>query len=98
MAEIAKSDLFFLITTVSVVVLTIIIAVLLVYLFIVIKDVKEVVRKVKVESNEMIDDIKDLRIRLKAESTAVSRASAVFGFFRKTFFAKRGSVRKSKED
>ncbi len=98
MADIAKSDLFFVITTVAVVVLSAIIATLLIYLFIIIRDVKQVVHKVKEESTEMLDDIKDLRVKLRDESGVASRFGAFFLFIKKAFFSKRGRSRKSKEE
>ena len=98
MADIAKSDLFFFITTVAVVVLSAIIATLLIYLFVIIRDVKQVVHKVKEESVEMLDDIKDLRGKLRDESGVASRFAAFFFFIKKAFFSKRGRSRKSKEE
>lgn len=98
MADIAKSDLFFVITSIAVVVLSAIIATLLIYLFIIIRDVRVVVHKVKEESTEMLGDIKDLRVKLRDESGIASRFAAFAIFFKKAFFSKRGRSKKSKEE
>jgi len=98
MIELAKSDIFFIITTVAVIVLSSIIATLLVYLFIVIRDVKKVVERVKEESGEILEDVKTLRLKIRAEGTAISRASAFFGFFKNVFLRKRGRSKRSKEE
>lgn len=96
MADLAKSDVFFVITTAAVIVITVIVAVLLAYLFIIIRDVKEVVRKVKEESGEVIEDVKELRHRLREQGSALGRASAVARFFKSAFLGKRSRTKKSK--
>lgn len=98
MAEIAKSDLFFLITSAAVIVLTIIIAVIAMYLFFVIKDVKELVHKVKEESDGILDDFKDFRRQLREESSNIKRASAIATFLKDVFFTKRSRLKKPKEE
>lgn len=98
MADIAKSDIFFFITSLSVVVLTIIVAVLLVYIFLIVRNVKGVVEKVKEESDLLLDDVKQLRVRLKSEDGAIRRASALFSFVRGIFLDKRGRSRKKKDE
>jgi predicted Holliday junction resolvase-like endonuclease len=97
MADIAKSDAFFLITSMSVVILTVIIAVLLIYIFLIVRNVKSVIEKVKEESDLLLDDIKELRVRLKAEDGAVRRASTLFAFLRGTFLGKRSRRKKEEE-
>lgn len=89
MIDIAKSDLFFVITSMAVIILTVIIAVLLVYIFLMLRNVKNVIDKVKVESDGMIEDIKELRLKIKADGSIVRKASAFVTFFRSAFMGKR---------
>jgi hypothetical protein len=89
MAELAKSDVFFMITSAAVVILTVIIAVLLIYIFIVVRNVKKVIEKVKVESDLLLDDIRELRVKLKTEGGTFRRASALFAFFKGAFLGKK---------
>lgn len=98
MTEIAKSDVFFLITSLAVIVLTVIISVLLVYVFIIMRNVRGVVEKVKEESDLLLDDVRELRVRLKTEEGAVRRASALLAFLRGLFFAKRGGRKKRERE
>jgi formate-dependent nitrite reductase membrane component NrfD len=97
MAEIAKSDLFFFITTMAVIVLSITILVLLVYVFIIIRDIKSVVHRVKEESDGVLGDIRDLRLKIKESSGVASYTAAVFSFLKKAFFVKRSRSKKHKE-
>lgn len=52
MTDIVKSDLFFVITSISVISLTVIIAALLIYIFFIMKKVKSIVDKVKEGSDK----------------------------------------------
>ena len=98
MNEIAKSDFFFFITTLAIIFLSIIIFVLLVYIFSIIRDIKSVVHRVKEESDGVLGDIKDLRLKIKESSGAAGYAAAVFSFLKKAFFVKRTRSRKHKEE
>lgn len=85
MTEIAKSDVFFFITSVSIVVVAVILVSVLIYSFFVIKKIKKLVDKVKEESEEVIDDIHEFRMKLKAEKGFLKRVPAFIVFFRKLF-------------
>ncbi len=89
MADVAKSDIFFVITTLAVAVLSILGAVLLVYVLFIVRNLKRMMEHVKKESDLILEDVHDLRMKLKEDGGAVRRASAVFMFFKKTFFGKR---------
>jgi hypothetical protein len=52
MTELAKSDLFFVITSISVISLTVIVAILLIYVFFIVKKVKNIVDKIKEGSDK----------------------------------------------
>ncbi len=97
MTEIAKSDLFFFITTISIAVISLLLAILIIYAFFIVRSVKKVVDKVKEESIEVIEDIQELRMRLKENDNAIKRASALFFFFR-NIFARKKPRRSRKED
>ena len=94
MTDIAKSDLFFMITSVSVVILTIIVAIVLVYAFFIIRNVKEIVKKVKEESESAIDDIRELRLKLKADGNVLRGVTGVLGLLKNTFFGKKKRSKK----
>jgi len=95
MTDIAKSDLFFMITSISVVVLTIIIAVVLIYAFFIIRNVKEIVKKVKEESESAIDDIRELRLKLKADGNVLRGVTGVLGLLKNTFFGRKKKSKKN---
>jgi predicted Holliday junction resolvase-like endonuclease len=96
MTELAKSDLFFFISSLSVIILTIIIAVLLVYVVLTVRDIKSIVDRIKEEGGDILEDIKELRLKLK-EAKGLGNLAAIAAFFGNTFFSKRKrSSRKSK--
>lgn len=89
MTEIAKSDLFFFISTISLVVITILICTFIIYGFFILRKLKRVVDRVKEEGEEILEDIHDLRLKLKESDNAMKRAGAFFFFFKNIFGKKR---------
>ncbi len=89
MTEIAKSDLFFIITSISVISLTVILAIVLFYVFSIVKKVNKIVSKVKEESENAIEDIRELRAKLKAEGSAIRGLSMAFAFIKNMFSGKK---------
>lgn len=65
MEELAKSDIFFLLTGIAVVLVTIIILVALYYVIKILKDIEDITDSVKEESAEIIDDIHKVRESVK---------------------------------
>ncbi|HRH22808.1 MAG TPA: hypothetical protein PLB51_02345 [Candidatus Paceibacterota bacterium] len=61
------ADIFFFISSIALVIISIGITVLLIYLIGIVRNVREISEKVKGESGELIKDIKDLRIALRQE-------------------------------
>lgn len=67
MEDILKQDIFFFITTVSVVVLTILLVIAAVYIIKIVKDIKFITRKAKDESELLSEDLKELRQNVRTE-------------------------------
>lgn len=85
-----KADIFFFITSVSVVTLTILLAWVLVYIIGVLRDLKDVSRTVKKETKNIADDISELRSDIKAQG---------FGFRHFTkFIGKMKNRKKGRQD
>lgn len=93
MTEIAKSDLFFIITSISVISLTVILAIVLFYVFSIVKKVNKIVGKVKEESENAIEDIRELRAKLKADGSAIRGISIVFGLIKNMVSGKKSKKR-----
>lgn len=95
MTELAKSDFFFIITSISVISLTVIVAILLIYVFFIMRNVKKIVNKVKEESENAIEDIRELRAKLKADGSAIRGVSMAVGLI-KNMFSGRESKKSKK--
>jgi hypothetical protein len=65
MDELAKSDIFFVVTTFAVIIVTIVIVVAAVYVVKILKTVKYISDRAKQETDMMAEDIADLRSELK---------------------------------
>ncbi len=68
MSSIVKSDLFFFIASISVVVITLLLGLLLIYFFRIAKDISSLVSKIREEGEEIVDDVKDARLKFKSKS------------------------------
>ena len=71
MDTIIHADIFFFITACAVVVLTIILGIILIYGVFVAKNVHYIVSKVKKESDNISDDIYNVRLKIKEQSTKI---------------------------
>lgn len=89
MTDIAKSDFFFIITSISVICLTVIFAFLLLYIFSIMRKVKKIVNKVKEESENAIEDIQALRAKMKADGNALRGVSLAIGLVKNLFSGKK---------
>jgi predicted Holliday junction resolvase-like endonuclease len=93
MQELIKSDVFFFITSVAVVILTILIAVLVSYLIKVTRDIKYISHKAKLEADNLSKDLENLR------ASALNHSGKLKTFFTiLTGFAKRSSGKKGKNN
>ena len=77
-----RSDIFFIITSVVVVILGILFAVALVYLIRILSDVKKLSKAVRKEGENIVEDIEGLRENIKKNTIKLSDILS-FGFFRK---------------
>jgi hypothetical protein len=73
MDSLARSDLFFLITSICVVLVTIIGAVVGVYIVMILNDVKHIFRRVKEETDLIAEDINELREDIRQEGKSLRR-------------------------
>jgi uncharacterized membrane protein len=91
METLIHADIFFFISTISIVLITIGIVISLVYIIRILRNVSDVSDKVKEESTEILSDVKHLRGTIKQEGF---KMSYVFGFFKNLF----GRKTRSKKD
>ena len=97
MTEIAKSEIFFFVTTIIVVVLGILSTVILVYGIYIFKNIKEISDRIKKESELISDDIRELRANLRAELRTEGRHWKAVGKFVRSILSRR-SGRNKKEN
>jgi len=81
MNTILKSDVFFFITSVAVVILTILLVILIIYLIKISRDVKNIAAKAKVEANNIIDDVSSLRQNIKEQGGKFKSLAGLFTNF-----------------
>ncbi len=93
MDTLIHADIFFFITTVAVISLTIVVVIALVYIVLILKDIRYISGKVRKESDVIIDDVHELRANVRAQGFAWSH---FYTFFKKLFIKGR-TARKSKE-
>ena len=72
MTELAKSDIFFFITSTAVIVLTIVVLVVLYYIVKILRDVEDITESVKEESKNIIEDVSFIRRSVKRGAKKVS--------------------------
>jgi membrane protein implicated in regulation of membrane protease activity len=71
MNTLIKADFFFFITTISIVLLTIVAIVVAFYVIRILRNVKELSEKVKIEGGEIIDDVSVARKNIKKEGSSI---------------------------
>jgi hypothetical protein len=81
MDSLLHADIFFLVTTVAMILITIVIVIALIYVIKILRDVSSVSKKVKNESDEIINDIKLLRGSIKTQGLKMSLLKNFFGSF-----------------
>ena len=94
MTEIAKSDFFFTITSISVIGLTVIVAILLFYVISVNRNVKKIVSKVKEESDNAIEDIREIRAKIKSDGSTIRGVSMAINLVKNIFSSKKSKRNK----
>ena len=93
MKELIHADVFFFVTTIVVVVLGAIVATLLVYAVSILADLKHISKKIKQGSDDVIEDFRILRERLKSEGFKLVTLGGFFG----KFFGKKKKTGATKE-
>lgn len=91
MESLLKADIFFFITTMAIVLLTIALVVILVYFIKILRDVRYMARKAKEETDEIVKDVDLFRAALKKRAR---EAGATFNSFNKFFKFKKGLPRR----
>jgi Ca2+/Na+ antiporter len=89
MSTLIQADIFFFISSVSILILVALLIVIAFYVIRVVKDIKEIVKAVKSETKETLQDFNNLRSQVKAEG----------GFFKRflgTFFKTNRTTKKSR--
>ena len=81
MDTVAKSDAFFFITTICVILITVMVVVAGAYIIRTLSDVKYITKKAKKEKDEIADDLKEAREHIKVKGMGrLSVLSSVFAF------------------
>ncbi len=78
MNTLVHADIFFFITTCSVVIISIILAIALVYAVMVAKNIHYVVTKIKEESDHISEDIAHARMKIKEQGAKITTLMAFF--------------------
>lgn len=95
MSSILKSDIFFFITSVAVVVISIGVIIALFYVVRILRDLKELSHKAKEEGGRIIDDMKIFRESTRTSGFKLANLLALLGFVKKV---RRKSSPKNTED
>jgi predicted Holliday junction resolvase-like endonuclease len=90
MNSLLKSDIFFFITSVAVVLLTVLLCILVFYLIKVSKDIKYISQKAKSEADNVLNDISELREGVKQQGQNLKN---ILNFFSQS----KAKTKKSKE-
>lgn len=78
MDQIAKSEIFFVVTTVAVIVITILMAIAGFYVIKILKNVKSITTRAKTETDLIAGDITELRTNLRQEGAKVKYFTKFF--------------------
>ncbi|MCX6763696.1 MAG: hypothetical protein NTZ97_03110 [Candidatus Moranbacteria bacterium] len=78
MENFIKADIFFFITSIFVVILTIVLAIGAFYVIAILRDLKHISARAKVEGDELMEDIKNLRQNVKIQGAGLKSISRFF--------------------
>ena len=90
MSTLVQADIFFFISSISVLILVALLVVIALHVLRVIKDVKDIVKAVKSETKETLEDFNNLRTQVKAEGGFLKR-------FLGSFFKSDRTTKKSRK-
>ncbi|MEK7494188.1 MAG: hypothetical protein AAB630_03480 [Patescibacteria group bacterium] len=94
METVIKADIFFFITSIFVIFLTVGFAVALIYIIPVLKDMRHLSALARKEGDKLAEDLDDLRAAVKEEGM---KAKSIFGYFLALFMKRQKIGRKKKE-
>lgn len=80
MRTLIHADIFFFVTAVFVVLLTIFLAIAGTYFVLILRDMKEISRKIRAEGEEIIEDVNELRKKIKEDSAGLRGIARMLGF------------------
>lgn len=79
METLLKADIFFVVTTVSVVAITLVLIIALVYLIFVLRELRGLMRRIRQEGEEIMDDVKSIREGVEQSGAKVYDTISWFG-------------------
>jgi hypothetical protein len=91
METLIHADVFFFVSTIALLVVVFFLAIVLAYVVTILKDVKHVTRKIREESDEVIEDLQLLRSHIKNEGFKI----VTLGGFLTRFFNRKKRTKKS---
>lgn len=86
MQSIIHADIFFFVTTIALIVLAAVLVIVIIYVITILNDLKKITAKFRKESEEVMDDIHNLRNHIKTEGLTMRYLS---GFFKNLLKIKR---------
>ena len=78
MTDFAKMDVFFFVTTIAVVVLSILLAILIIYIIKISRDIKHITQKARSEAELISQDLSDLRQNVKEHGAKLKYFASFF--------------------
>jgi len=82
MEDLIQADIFFFITSAAVIILSIGLLAIFIYVLLILKDAKKVSKKVKNETELVVDDLDEMRREMKKEGRKIK---PIWNFFSKIF-------------
>lgn len=83
MDQFYKQDIFFFVTTIAVIVVGIVITVAIIYIIKILRDVKYISKKAKAETDNLAQDLQELRANVKQQGFKAKHALNFFSKFLK---------------
>lgn len=78
MDSLARSDVFFVVTTMAVIVLSVLFVVILVYVVKIVRDVRRISKTVSEETRRVVSDVESIRKALTVDSSKIKTAASYF--------------------
>jgi len=97
MESFIHADIFFFVTTIAIVILSLALVVILIYIIQIVRDVKEISAKVREEGDRILTDVGELRESLKANGSKFSSLAKLIALFFLRGKRKRKASKKTEE-